>query len=94
MSKKLSKYIASFEYFEKSLIVLSPISGSISIASLATVVGAATEIAGASFCFVFSILTRIVKKLSKITQNNKTKHMLARSKLNSKESTISEGFNR
>ena len=94
MSKKLSKYIASFEYFEKSLIVLSPISGSISIASFATVVGAAAEIAGASFCFAFSVLTRIVKKLSKITQNNKTKHMPARSKLNSKESTISEGFNR
>ena len=43
MSKKLSKYIASFECFEKYLIVLSPISGSISIASFGTVVGAAAE---------------------------------------------------
>ena len=33
MSKRLSKYIASFDYFEKSLIVLSTTSGSISIAS-------------------------------------------------------------
>ena len=32
MSKKLSKYIASFDYFGKYLIVLSAISGSISIA--------------------------------------------------------------
>ena len=65
MSKKLSKYIASFECLEKYLIVLSLISGSISIASFATVVGAAAEIAGASFCFAFSVLTRIVKKIIK-----------------------------
>ena len=40
MSKRLSKYIASFEYFDKSsLIVLSVAVGSISIASFATVIG-------------------------------------------------------
>ena len=39
MSKSLSKYIASFDYFENSLIVLSARSGSISIASLTTVIG-------------------------------------------------------
>ena len=38
MSKRLSKYIASFDYFEKSLIVLSVTTGSISIASFATIV--------------------------------------------------------
>ena len=32
MSKRLSKYIASFDYFDKSLIVLSVTTGSISIA--------------------------------------------------------------
>ena len=37
MSKNLSKYIASFEYFDKSLIVLSVATGSISIASFSTV---------------------------------------------------------
>ena len=40
MSKNLSNYIASFEYFDKSLIVLSSATGSISIASFATVIGA------------------------------------------------------
>ena len=39
ISKRLSKYIASFDYFDKSLIVLSATSGSISIASFATVIG-------------------------------------------------------
>ena len=40
MSKRLSKYIASFDYFDKaSLIVLSVPVGSISVASFATVTG-------------------------------------------------------
>ena len=39
MSKRLSKYIASFDCFYKSLIVLSVTTGSISIASFATVIG-------------------------------------------------------
>ena len=45
MSKRLSKYIASFDYFDKSLIVLSVTTGSISTASFATVIGAPVGIA-------------------------------------------------
>ena len=37
MRKKLSKCIASFGYFDKPLIVLSVTTGTISIASFATV---------------------------------------------------------
>ena len=44
MSKRLSKYIDSFDYFDKSLIVLSVTTDSISIASFATVIGAPTGI--------------------------------------------------
>ena len=40
MSKRLSKYIASFDYFDKSLIVLSVTTGSISFVSFATVIRA------------------------------------------------------
>ena len=40
MSKRFSIHIASFDYFDKSLIVLSVTTGSISIASFATVIGA------------------------------------------------------
>ena len=40
MSKRLSKYIASFDHFDKSLSVLSVTTGSISIASFATLNGA------------------------------------------------------
>ena len=40
MRKRLSKYIASFDYIDKSLIALSVTTGSISIASFSTVIGA------------------------------------------------------
>ena len=76
-----------------SLIVLSIATGSISIASFATVIRAPVGIISASFSYTFSISTGIVKKLLKTTRNKK-KHnkivMLARSKLNSIESKISE----
>ena len=89
MSERFSKYIAS-------LIVLSVTNGSISIASFATVIGAPVGIASASFSLAFSICTGIVKKLLKTTRNKKKKHnkivMLARSKLNSIESKISEAL--
>ena len=63
MSKRLSKYIASFDYFDKSLIVLSAISGSISIVSFATVIGTPVGIASASLSLGFSLSTGLLKKL-------------------------------
>ena len=90
MSKILSKYIASFEYFDTSLTVLSVTTGSICIASFATVIGAPVGIAKAGFSLAFSISTGIVKKLLKTTRNENKKHnkivMLAKSRLNSIES--------
>ena len=46
ISKNLSKYMTSLDYFDKSLKVLSILSGSISIASFATVIGAPAGIIG------------------------------------------------
>ena len=92
----MSKYIASFDYFDESLIVLSVTTGSISIASFPTVTGAPVAITSANFSLVFSICTGIVKKLLKTTRSKEKKHskivMLARSKLNSIESKISEAL--
>ena len=96
MSKRPSKYIASFDYFDKSLIALSATSGSISIALFATVIGTPVEIASASLSLTFSLSTEIVEKLLKTTRNRKKKHnkiiMFARSKLNSIESKIFEAL--
>ena len=57
MSKNLSKYIASFEYLDKSLIVLSKATGSISIASFAAAIGTPVRIKSASCSLEFSITT-------------------------------------
>ena len=96
MSKRLSKYIAFFDYFNNSLIVLSVTTGSISVASFSTVIRASVGMVSASFSLSFSMFTGIVKKLLKTTRNKKKKHnkivMLGRSKLNSIESKISEAL--
>ena len=63
MSKRLSRYIASFDYFDKSLILLSITTGSVSIASFTTDIGASVGIVSASFSLIFSISTKIIKKL-------------------------------
>ena len=93
MNKKLSKYISFFDYFDKSLIVLSVTSGSVAIASFAAVIGIPVGITSASSSLAFSLCTGLVKKLLKATRNKKKKYnkivMLARSKLNSIESKIS-----
>ena len=70
-SKRLSKFIASFDYFDKSIIVLYVTTGSISIASFATVIGTPEGIRSASFSLAFSISTGIVKKLFKTTRSKK-----------------------
>ena len=56
-SKKLSKYVAAFDYIDKILIVLSVTSGGVCIISSVSVVGATVGIAGASFTLMFSLTT-------------------------------------
>ena len=76
-----------------SLIVLSVTTGSISIASFATVIGAPVGMVSASFSLAFSISTGIIKKLLKAINKKKKRNkivMLYRSKLKSIESKISE----
>ena len=73
MSKNLSKYIASLEYFGKSLIVLSIITGSISIASFATIIGAPIGIMITTCSLAFSVTAGFVKKYLKTIRNKKKK---------------------
>ena len=96
MSKNINKYIASLDYFDKSLNVLSILAGNISIASFATVIGAPAGIIEASCDLTFSITLGFIKTFLKTTRNKKEKHnktvMLTRSKLNSIESKISKAL--
>ena len=94
--KKLSKYVTVFDYIDQSLIALSATSGGVSIISFTSIVGAPVGIASASLTLIFSLTTGIVKKLLNITRNKKKKHdkifMLAKSKLNSIETLISQAL--
>ena len=96
MSKKLSKYIAAFDYIDKTLIFLSATSGGISVISFTSVIEVPAGIANAPFTLVFCLTTRIIKKLLKVTKKKKKKHnkivMLAKSKLNSIETLMSEAL--
>ena len=67
ISKRLSKYIASFDIasFDKYLIVLSATSGSISITSFANITGAPVGTTSARFSLAFSMSRGIVKTLLK-----------------------------
>ena len=94
MSKKLSKYVADFDYIDKNLIVLFATSGGISIVSFPSVIGIPAGIQSASFTLLFSLTTKIITKLLKITRTKKKKHnkivMLAKSKLTSVETLMSK----
>ena len=84
--KKISKYIVAFDYADEL--------GTLSIVSHATIVGIPVGIAGASLTLLFTVTTRVVKKLLNITRRKKEKHnkiiALARSKLNIIETLISQ----
>ena len=75
-------------------MVLLATSVSVSIASLATAVGAPGWITSASLSLVFSISDRIAPKLLKTMIKKKMKHnknlFVKRSKLNSKENIVSK----
>ena len=96
-SKKLSKYVATFYYIEKILIVLSATSDGVCIISSVSVVGTPVGIAGASFTLIFSLTTGIIKNMLGLTRIKKKKHdkilMLAKSKLNSIETLVSQALN-
>ena len=71
MSEKLSKYIAAFNYIDKTLIVLPATSGGISILSFTSVIGVPLGIASSSFTLIFSLTTGIIEKLMKVKRKKK-----------------------
>ena len=84
-SEKLDKYVTTFDYIDKVLIVLSATSSEVSIISFTSIAIAPVGIANASLTLFLSPTTEIVKKLLNIARNKKKNHskiiMLAKSKL-------------
>ena len=94
-SKKLTKYVAVFDYIDQALIVLSATSGGVSIISFTGIVGAPVATASASLTLFFSLTTEIVKKLLNIRRKKKKRDktfMLAISELNSIETLVSQAI--
>ena len=95
-SKKLSKYVAAFDYIGNILTVLSAKTGGVSICSFTSIVGAPVGIASANFTLIFSLTTGIIEKLLSIKRNKKRKHdkilMWAKSKLSSIKTLISQAM--
>ena len=65
ISEKLSKSIASLDYMNKVLIVLSTTSSGVSIISHTSVIGIPAGIISSSFTLVFCLTTGIIKKIIK-----------------------------
>ena len=95
-SKKLSKYVTAFDYINKILIVLFATTGGVCIVSHATIIGAPVGVVSAGFTIAFSLATGTIKKLLSTTRNKKKKPnkilMLAKSKLNSIETFVSQAL--
>ena len=72
-SKKVSKYVAAFDYIDKFLLVLSATSRGVCIISFMSVVWSTAGIAEAGFTLIFCLTTRIIKKLLSITRKKKEK---------------------
>ena len=72
-SKKLNKYLTTFDYIDKILIVLRATSSGVSIISFTSIIRAPVGIASASLTLIFSLTTGIVKKLLNITRKKKEK---------------------
>ena len=72
-SQKLNKYVTTFDYIDKILIVLSATTGGVSIILFTSIIGAPVGIASASFTLIFPLATGIVKKLLNITRKKKEK---------------------
>ena len=73
-SKKLYKYVTTFDYTDKILIDLSAASSGVSIISFISIIGAPVGIASASLTLIFSLTTGIAKKLLNIARNKKKQH--------------------
>ena len=59
ITKKLNKYLVSFDYLDKIFITLSASFSTLSIASYATVLGLQVGIAGSSLTVIFTIYLRV-----------------------------------
>ena len=74
-SKKVSKYVAAFDYINKIVITLSATTEGVSICSFASTVSAPVGISSASCTLIFPLTTGITKNVLSTTRK-KSKSMI------------------
>ena len=96
MCKKHKKVCRVLNYIDHSLIVISTITGCVSISAFASLVGIPVGITRPAIGLKIGEITAGIKKYNSINKKKKKKHdkiiLLAKSKLNSIEVLISEAL--
>ena len=96
MSKKYKKICRVLNYIDHSLIVISTITGCVSVSTFSTLVGIPIGIARSTIGLKICVITAGIKKYKSIIKKKKKKHnkiiLLAKSKLNSIEVLISKAL--
>ena len=96
MSKKHKKVCRGSNYIDHSLIVISTITGCVSISAFASLVGIPIGIASSTIGLKICLITAGIKKYKSIINKKKKRHdkivSLAKSKLNSIEVLISNAL--
>ena len=72
-SQKLNKYVTTFDYIDKILIVLSATSSGVSIISFTSIIGATVGIASASLTLFFFSNNRNSQKIIEYNKKQKEK---------------------
>ena len=96
MSKTHKKVCRVLNYIDHLLIIISTITGCVSISSFASLVGIPIGIASSTIGLKICAITAGMKKYKSIIKKKKKKHdkivLLAKSKLNSTEELISKAL--
>ena len=96
ISRKLKKVFTTLNYIEHFFILVSTITGCISISAFASLIGGPIEITSSAIRLKICAIAAGIKKYKSIIKKKKKKHdkivLLAKSKLNSIEVLISKAL--
>ena len=96
MSKKHKKVFRVLSYIDHTLMIISTITGCVSISAFASLVGISIGITSSAIGLKICVITAGIKKYKSINNKKKEKHgkaiLLAKSKLNSIEVLISKAI--
>ena len=97
ISKKPQKICGTLNYIEDLIILVSTVTGCVLISAFASLVGIPLKVASSAVAIRTFAITARIKKYKSIINKKKKKHnkiaLLAKTKLNSVEVSVSKSFN-